>query len=41
MAAVKKVLESPELRCVPYNLGTGTGEWHMWRMPRLAWVGRR
>lgn len=26
VAAVKKVLESPELRCVPYNLGTGTGE---------------
>lgn len=25
MAAVKKVLGSPDLRCVPYNLGTGTG----------------
>jgi UDP-glucose 4-epimerase len=25
VAAVKKVLETPELRCVPYNLGTGTG----------------
>ncbi len=26
MAAVKKVLEDKSLRCVPYNLGTGTGE---------------
>lgn len=31
MAAVKKVLTDTTLRCVPYNLGTGTGE---------GWAGR-
>ena len=25
VAAVKKVLATPDIRCVPYNLGTGTG----------------
>ena len=25
VAAVKKVLGTPDIRCVPYNLGTGTG----------------
>ncbi|KAI3436791.1 hypothetical protein D9Q98_006202 [Chlorella vulgaris] len=25
VSAVKKVLQTPDIRCVPYNLGTGTG----------------
>ncbi len=40
VAAVKKVLDSPELRCVPYNLGTGTGGSRFLLCPRAGPVDK-